>query len=281
MNPADGGTGRLADRVLAAMNAGRPLPLPDVVDAHAHLGPYSLFHIPHPDHDTMVAVMDRVGIAAATISANRGIQLEATRGNAMVLAAAAAHPGRLLPVGVVNPWQSPERTASAIAEGPYVGLKVHPQLAQYPVDGPRYAAAFEVAAATGRPLLTHCWEGSDYHSPERVAAAAQAHPQATIILGHGGGSPTGVDQAIAVARQHPNLLLEICGSKMTSAVLRTMVTELGADRVLFGSDFPFIDLRISLGRVVLADLDDDDLVAVLGGNARRVFGSGDATGPRA
>lgn len=265
---------RLADAVVAAMHQRRPLPLPDVVDAHAHLGPYSLFHIPRPDATTMVAVMDRVGVRAAAISANRGIQLEADRGNADVLSAAADHPGRFLPLGVVNPWQDPDRTAALIATSPFAGVKVHPELAHYPLDGARYDPAFRAAAQLGRPLLTHCRAGSDLHDPDRVAAAARRHPDVTIILGHAGGTPAGMDRAIAVAREHPNLVLEICGSQMTSTLLRHLVAELGAERVLFGSDFPFIDLRSSLGRVVAADLDDATLRAVLGGNARRLYGGG-------
>ena len=266
---------RLADAVLTAMNNRQPLPLPDVVDAHAHLGPYSLFHIPQPDAATMVAVMDRVGVRSAAISANRAIQLEADRGNADVLAAAATHPGRFLPLAVVNPWQAPECTADSIAAGPFHGVKVHPELAHYPVDGPRYDPAFRVAAQLGRPVLTHCRAGSDLHAPDRVASAARRHPEVTIILGHAGGTPAGMDRAIAVAREHPNLVLEICGSQMTGTLLRHLVSELGAERVLFGSDFPFIDLRSSLGRVVTADLDDTALRAVLGGNARRLYGGDD------
>jgi predicted TIM-barrel fold metal-dependent hydrolase len=41
--------------------------------------------------------------------------------------------------------------------------------------------------------------------------------------------------------------------------------------VLFGSDFPFIDQRMSLGRVVCAPLTDGQRQDVLSGNARRLF----------
>lgn len=50
-----------------------------------------------------------------------------------------------------------------------------------------------------------------------------------------------------------------------------MVTALGADRVLYGSDFPFIDLRYSIGRVVFAELELEDRLAVLGGSMRRLL----------
>ncbi|MFX4272876.1 amidohydrolase family protein [Propionibacteriaceae bacterium Y1685] len=263
---------RLADQLLQTLRQRAPITGLDVVDAHAHLGPYSLFHIPRPGPAAMVEVMDLTGVASATISANRGIQLEADRGNAEVLAAAQDHPGRFLPVGVLNPWQDPDRTAAAIESEPaFCGLKIHPELSRYPIDGPRHDPAFELSARTGMPLLTHTSDESRFSTIARVLRAAERHPEATIILGHAGATPTGVDHAIDVVLAHPRTYLEICGSTMTSALLRTMINTAGAGRVLFGSDFPFIDLRMSLGRVLTADLDDEDLRSVLGATARRIF----------
>jgi predicted TIM-barrel fold metal-dependent hydrolase len=45
----------------------------------------------------------------------------------------------------------------------------------------------------------------------------------------------------------------------------------GADRVLSGSDIPFVDPRGQLGRVAFARLPDDALRLVLGANARRLW----------
>lgn len=268
--PDDG----LGAQLLAALRARRPLPLPDVVDAHAHLGAYSLFHIPRPDAATMVAVMDRTGVARAAIAANRGIQLEAWRGNEEVLRASREHPGRFLPLGVVNPWQEPDRVAAAIAEEPaFRGIKVHPDLAHHPVNGPGYAPVLALAEAVGLPVLTHTWDDSAYSSPALVADVVTRHPRLTLVMGHAGGTPTGLWAAAELARRHPGVRLEICGSVINGVTLADLVRRAGADRVLFGSDFPFIDQRTSLGRVVTAGLSDDALRAVLVDNAARVFGA--------
>lgn len=50
-----------------------------------------------------------------------------------------------------------------------------------------------------------------------------------------------------------------------------MVASVGPQRVLYGSDFPFIELRYALRRVVFAVLPAETLPLVLGGNARRVL----------
>jgi uncharacterized protein len=244
----------------------------DTVDAHAHLGPYSLFFIPRPGADAMVAVMDRTGVRVAVLAANRAIQQDAHVGNSDTLAAVEAHPQRLAGYGVVNPWQDPERELARIAADPrFVGIKVHPSLHGYPVTGARYAGVWSFAEHTGCPVLSHTAHCSDYDRPSAFDAVADRYPGARIILGHAGITPAGVDESIAVAQRHPGLVLEVCGSQMTGPLIVDMVRQLGADRVLFGSDFPFIDQRMSLGRLVCADLGAAELRDILGRNARRLF----------
>ena len=68
---------------------------------------------------------------------------------------------------------------------------------------------------------------------------------------------------------------------MTGHWVRRLVDALGPERVLYGSDAPFIDLRYGLGRVLGAGLRQPDLGLVLGGNARALLGVPAATVPPA
>jgi predicted TIM-barrel fold metal-dependent hydrolase len=95
-----------------------------------------------------------------------------------------------------------------------------------------------------------------------------------IILGHAGVCGVGHRRAIAVAEQCPNVYLELCGSLTTGHWIRRIVDAVGAERVLFGSDFPFIELRYALGRIVFGELNPEELRLVLGANARRLLGLG-------
>lgn len=244
----------------------------DAVDAHAHLGPYSLFFIPCSGAASMVAVMDRTGVRVTVLSAHRAIQQDAHLGNSDTLAAIDAHPDRIAGYAVVNPWQDPDRQLERVAADPrFVGIKVHPSLHRYPVSGARYASVWSFAERTGCPVLSHTGHGSEYDGPAAFDPVADRHPAAQIILGHAGITPAGVDEAIAVAARHPGLVLEVCGSQMTGALIADMVARVGSGRVLFGSDFPFIDQRMSLGRLVCAELGDTDLRNILAANARRLF----------
>ena len=83
---------------------------------------------------------------------------------------------------------------------------------------------------------------------------------------------TAFEGAIALAQQHANLYLDLSGSYITGPWIARMVREAGAERVIFSSDIPFIDLRYSLGRVVFAQLTAEEQKLVLGGNIRRLMG---------
>jgi uncharacterized protein len=243
-----------------------------IVDAHAHAGPYSEFFIPRNDPADMVRVMDRIGIDRTVLSSHLAIQLDSRRGNEATAAAVSAHPDRLAGYLVVNPWQDPDDELARWSDDPrFVGIKLHPDLHHYPLTGPRYASVWAFAERTGCPVLTHTWTGSAYNDMADVARVAERHPWATILAGHAGASYPGFETAIEVAGRHPRVLLEICGSFNSGPVIAKMVRALGPRQVIFGSDFPFIDVRCSLGRVVFADLDEDERGTVLGGNADRVF----------
>lgn len=259
----------MSDPLLASMRAGRPLDGVDVIDVHTHLGPYSLFFIPDADARTMVDLMDRTGVRVAMLSSHRAIQYDAHSGNSETLRATDRFPDRIAGYAVINPWQCPDRELRRLDR--FVGIKLHPDLHEYPLTGAAYEPVWEHAAATGLPVLTHTWHTSAYDDPQAVDAVLARHPGVRLILGHSGVSPAGMAASLAVVRRHPTAYLEICGSSMTGTLLRWLVGEAGAERVLFGSDFPFIDLRFSLGRVVGAGLPAAAVAAVLGGNAAALF----------
>ncbi|HEY3556291.1 MAG TPA: amidohydrolase family protein [Kribbella sp.] len=243
-----------------------------VIDVHAHLGPYSLFFIPASDAATMVAVMDATGTEVTVLAANRAIQQDAHLGNTQSLAAVDAYPDRIAAYAVINPWQDPERELERLAgDERFVGIKVHPSLHRYPVTGARYAAVWKFAESTGCPVLSHSEHRSPYDAPSIFQDVAERYPGTSVVLGHAGITPPGVDEAIEAAVRYPSLWLEVCGSHMTGPLIRSMVDQVGSDRVLFGSDFPFIDQRMSLGRVVCAPLTQSQRQDVLSGNARTLF----------
>jgi len=262
----------LTDPLVRAVRLRQPITGFDVIDAHAHLGPYSRFFTPDPSAAAMVRVMDLTGVRHAVLSATHAIELDVRAGNAETAAAVEEHPGRLFGYVTINPHQDPEAELARWGDHPgMVGLKLHPDLHDCAVTDPRYAPAWEYADATGCPVLVHTWTGSAYDDPALLGEVGDRYPDARILLGHSGALAAGFARVIEIARHHPNLHLEICGSFLTGRALARMVRALGAHRVIYGSDFPFIDQRYSIGRVVFAELDLADRLTVLGGAMRALL----------
>jgi predicted TIM-barrel fold metal-dependent hydrolase len=245
----------------------------DVIDAHAHVGPWFNFFTPEPTPDSMLRVMDRCGVRMAVVSATRAISTEVLAGNAEVIQMARRHPGRFAGYAVFNPHEpaSLADVERCLDEPGIVGIKIHPDVQAYSVNGPLYAPIFQLADRRNLPILTHTFADSPYSDPLQFDSVAAEWPQVVILLGHSGVTGEGHRRAMKVAGAHPNLYLELCGSLTTGHWIRQMVASVGPERVLYGSDFPFIELRYALGRVVFAGLPPEALALVLGGNARRIL----------
>jgi len=73
-------------------------------------------------------------------------------------------------------------------------------------------------------------------------------------------------------RTAPNLYVDVCGSAAYRGSLRKLIDLVGADNILYGSDFPMFDFAWELGRITLADITDEEKRLICGHNARRLFG---------
>jgi predicted TIM-barrel fold metal-dependent hydrolase len=153
-----------------------------------------------------------------------------------------------------------------------IGVKFHPDMHQCAVDDAKYKPAWEFANEHHLPLLSHTSAGSHYNPVKAFEKLADMYPNVSVLIGHSGFGSIGADHTIEVAKKCPNVYADITGSTATYGILERMVGELGADRVLLGTDLPFIDPRSQIGRVAFAKISDDEKRQILGLNASRIFG---------
>jgi len=150
-------------------------------------------------------------------------------------------------------------------------IKLHPTLHNYGILEPACEEIWRFAEERSAFCLIHTWEGDARCSPGAVGQVAKAHPTVPFLLGHSGGTPAGRREAIAVASERPNVYLELCGSLLSRTEVPWLVNEVGAERVLFGTDAPWLDPRIMLGKVALSGLSDEQMQLVLGENILRLL----------
>jgi predicted TIM-barrel fold metal-dependent hydrolase len=247
-----------------------------VIDTHAHMGPWFNFHIPSGDAQGMVRTMDRLGVDCCIASAHAAIGPDFRLGNEVIAQALAAHPGRIYGYIGVNPNYPAEEMRRELercrAIPGFVAIKLHPDVHKTAAHDERYAPAWTFAGEQSLPVLSHAGAGSAFNAPAQFEAAAERHPNVAIILAHSISSQESMDAAIELAARRENVYLDICGSPLLVGALEEAVRRIGSQRILFGTDLPFIDPRPGLGRLAFARISEDDKRDILGRNAARVFG---------
>ena len=101
-----------------------------------------------------------------------------------------------------------------------------------------------------------------------LAELAARHPAASFIAAHVGGD---WERGIRAIRSAENVTAEISGSDPTAGVVEMAVRELGAERVMYGSDFAGRSFASQLAKVYGADISEADKRLILGENLQRML----------
>jgi predicted TIM-barrel fold metal-dependent hydrolase len=178
-------------------------------------------------------------------------------------------------------WANPKKPDAAAEAADYLanprfrGLKLHPLLDGYHPDEPMVWPLAELAISHDLPILIHCGH-PPFTLPWSIERLAARYPLAQIILGHmGHGNIVWIDGAIEVARRRPNIYLETSGMPMGPKIAEA-VREIGADRVMYGSDSPFHHPRVEQLKVQLCGLSELELGWVMHRTAQQVFFGGES-----
>ena len=243
-------------------------PIP-IYDCHGHLGVHPDFPAYKAEPEEMLAVMDLLNIETLAITSTLACYNDCPRGNAEVDAVLRRFPTRFRGYITVNP--NPPGQAIAELEkwshfhSPLL-IKLHPGLHKYPVHGDHYRPIWDYAEQTAAIVLVHTWDSDPNCGPLLFPPIARAHPHARILLGHSGVTWRGYHQAIEAAKAAPNLYLDLSGSQNHRLILESCVEQLGPGRILLGSDLPFLEASMTIGRVLTAGISDDAKEQILRSN---------------
>jgi predicted TIM-barrel fold metal-dependent hydrolase len=154
-----------------------------------------------------------------------------------------------------------------------VGIKIHPKEHGYPI-AEHGQAIFEFAARHGAAILGHSSEKNSLAAD--YVRLANAFPQVRLIIAHLGcgwdGDLTHQVRAIHQSK-HGNLFTDTSSAKsITPNLIEWAVREVGAERILFGTDTPLYFTPMQRARIDHADVSDRDKRLILCENAIRLLG---------
>jgi hypothetical protein len=126
----------------------------------------------------------------------------------------------------------------------------------------------------GLIVLQHAWsmtkirQRSFHTDPEDVATLARRFPRVRIIMAHLTGC--GVRGVLAV-KDCPNVVIDTSGAAPEAGIVEYAVEQLGASRVLYGSDVPVRDFAVAIARITGSRLDARTKRLILHDNARTLL----------
>ncbi len=214
-----------------------------IIDCHGHFGPVATWPVRDGNEAVQIprkrAELECQNLRHFIFSHTRALFGDPVEGNAIAeRQVLEADDPRLLAYFVYNP-----RYASGLA--PYlerlprsqvfIGFKLLCDYWEVPVNSPEFDPMWEVADRHNLPVLIHTWSGP-YNSPAMISPLAERYPNVRFILAHCGGSDDGRKEAEAVAKKHPHVFLEWCGSFFSRKPWEDTVAEIGDRKLLFGTD---------------------------------------------
>jgi hypothetical protein len=162
------------------------------------------------------------------------------------------------------------------------GIKIHPVLQRCAPDDPRLDPTYDVCVELGLTVLAHCGATRGHgpaSDPFAFGAVMEAHPGLHLVLAHLGGATW--RQVAPFAAAHPAVSFDLCeiiawigAPEAPSAdALGRLIRQVGAERVLFGTDFPWYELDHTVDQLMtLPHLSDEERRGILGENAIRRMG---------
>ncbi|MSU69386.1 MAG: amidohydrolase [Opitutaceae bacterium] len=244
-----------------------------------------------PSVDELLRAMDAAGVARAVLLGWYWNRPETcVIQNRYYADCVRRHPDRLAAFATLHPAAGRAATLAEVRRAHEEGLigvgELSPHSQGYAIDDPVFRAVLAFAGERELPVNLHVTDPDSREYPGKVATPfadfvrlARECPSTNFVLAHWGGLlPLREIGAMTLS----NVYYDTAASPLLydAGVWGRFIAAVGANRVLFGSDYPlnlypWLDPEPGIARFVAearnAGLDHAQLTAVMGGNAERLM----------
>ena len=222
-------------------------------DLHCHLSGVS-GDTPEERMSKLIEFADRMGIERLCVYmgmkwSDDPAPDDMRRQNDEVIRAVSRYPNRAFGFVYLNPnhvAQSLLELDRCVRDGPMVGVKLW--IAKH-CNSSDLDSIVRRATELKSLVFQHTWlKALDVKpgesTPSDLAELASRHPEATLLCGHTGGD---WERGIRAIRPHKNVFADLAGFDPTAGVTEMAVRELGAERVIYGSDVA-VEFGVAIGK---------------------------------
>ena len=236
--------------------------------------------------DELITSMDEAGVNISVI-ANIGWTTHelCVETNDYILESISRYPQRLIGFGAVQP-QSPDAAVAEIERCAKAGIKgigeMRPDIQLFDLTDELMMAPFVEAVRKHKLiLLTHTSEpiGHNYPgkggiTPDILYPFITSFPDLTIVCAHWGGGLPFYALMPEVRKAMANVFFDTAASPLlyTPQVYNQVIQLVGADRILFGSDYPLLAQGRLIEEIKALGLPEEIENLILSGNAQRLLG---------
>lgn len=154
------------------------------------------------------------------------------------------------------------------------GVKLHPDIQAFKIDDYRCLKIYELCEKEKLPILMHTGDNRyDYSNPNRLLPVLKIYNSLTVIGAHLGGWSIW-EEAVEQYREIPNFYVD-CSSSfyyLKPETAKKIIRRYGADKVLFGTDYPMWSPKGEIEYFLGLDLDESEISSILNMNAKKLFG---------
>lgn len=252
-----------------------------IIDVHGHFGYSPSFYNIYPYLKAFVNRLYALGIEKIIISHNQSLQGINFKENAEEIERI-YYKSKEMVFGylVFDPNHSSTclDLLNKYRNAPFFkGIKIHPSMHKTSADDEKYRRIWQWAKEENLPILTHSWDKSDYNPvqifsyPDFFEKFVSEYPQVKFILGHSGGRPNGIDQAIKLGKKYSNVYFDLAGDVYMLNLIEKLCSQIGADRILFGSDINWFDPSPQIAMVSKAKINKEEKEKIFYKNAKLLF----------
>ena len=234
----------------------------------------------------LLKVMDRDGVDHAVVMGMGWSDFDvAVEANDYLMEAVCANPDRLTGFASVNPaWgEVAALEAQRCVDAGLRGIgELHPDTQGIDITDPEtMAPVMDLARERSLPVLVHCSEpaghkypGKGATTPDKVWQFIKNFPDNVIICAHWGGGLPFYSLMPEVGAALSNVYFDSAASPFLyrADIYPTVASLVGAERILFATDYPLMPPSRPLAEVAGLPLAEDDRRMILGENAARLLG---------
>lgn len=232
-----------------------------VIDAHAHIGVIKDYFVPEPEVNHLVSYMDRYGTDVACIFGFAGVNSDFVYGNDLVIDAVQRYPDRFVGYTTLSA-NYPEDLIPELERTHALGLRGIKLITAYqghPEDTERFEPVYAWADARHTIILSHQWGSAEF-----LGRLAERYSRVCFVIGH-------LNPAYApVVRRYDNVYTTTTFVPSPVAVVQA-VDAFGAEKILFGSDFPDLDVSLNIAPLLSARISDEHKRMILGRTMQRLL----------